>query len=165
MSRFIPALAGVAIVAALIGGFVWFTWENHIELRGEILKIRTHGLEDNSSIAVLDFRFANPARFLFVVRDIDVFLDARDGKTHQGMVVAEMDLKRLFAALPLLGPQYNDPLKLREKIAPKTQLDRMVTARFEVPESVINARARLRVKVREVDGNISELVERSGAKD
>jgi hypothetical protein len=153
-------VAGVAIVAALIGGFLWWTRGAHMELRGEILKVRTHGLSDGSSIAVVDFRFVNPANYQFVVRTVDLSFQGADGKTYEGMMIADGDVARMMQAIPELGQKYNETLKARDKFAPKAQDDRMVAARFEAAHDVLSARKNLKIRVEEVDGVVSEIVER-----
>jgi hypothetical protein len=153
-------IAGVAIVAALIGGFLFWTRGAHMELRGEILKVRTHGLSDGSSVAVVDFRFVNPADYQFVVRTVSMTFQGADGKTYEGMMVADADAARMMQAIPELGQKYNETLKTRDKFAPKSQEDRMVAARFETGHDVLSSRKTLKIQVEEVDGVVSEISER-----
>ncbi|MEZ5356814.1 MAG: hypothetical protein R2762_29605 [Bryobacteraceae bacterium] len=152
-------LAGLGVMAALIGGFLWFTRGSHIQIKGEVLKVRTHAFSDGSSLAVVDFRFANPADFPFLVRSVDLILETADGKTLNGMMVAETDAKRMFEGMPELGQKYNETLKTRDKIPPHSQDDRMVAARFETSIDVLEQRKRLRIRAEEVDGAVSEVVE------
>jgi len=86
-------------------------------------------------------------------------MESRDGKTVEGMNVAEVDARRVFSYYGSLGQKYNDTLVIKEKIAPKQTLDRMLAARFDLPESQINQRARLRLRVEDVDGVVSEISE------
>jgi hypothetical protein len=153
-------IAGLAIVGGLIGGFLWWTRGAHIQIKGEILKIRTHGFEDNSSLVVADFRFANPADYPFLVRSVDLTVEMPDGKIFEGMMIAETDTGRMFEALPQLGQKYNETLKIRDKIPPHSQDDRMAAARIEAPVGAIDGRARIRIRVEEVDGAVSEIVEK-----
>ena len=76
------------------------------------------------------------------------------------LYVAEVDAKRLFDALPLLGPKFNTTLVMQEKSASQASEDRMVAARFEVPESKLEARKRLIVRIEEVDGKVFDLSEK-----
>jgi hypothetical protein len=43
---------------------------------------------------------------------------------------------------------------MRDSIPPHNSWDRMVAARFEVPESKLEARKRLLVRIEEVDGKV-----------
>ncbi len=152
-------VAGLGVMAALIGGFLWFNRGSHIQIKGEMIKIRTHAFEDGSSLAVVDFRFANPADYPFLVRSVDLILETADGKELNGMMIAETDARRMFEGVPELGQKYNETLKTRDKIPPHSQDDRMVAARFEVSREILDGRKRLRIRAEEVDGAVSEVVE------
>jgi hypothetical protein len=65
----------------------------------------------------------------------------------------------LFQYYPLLGQKYNDTLKMRDRIAPRQTLDRMIAARFEIPQDQLDKRKRLAVRVEDVDGPFGELTE------
>jgi hypothetical protein len=151
---------GLAVVAAAIGGVMFMARGAHIELRGSILKIRTAAMDDYSCVAVADFRFANPANYPFVVRTVDVSIVGADGNVYQGTPVSEVDAKRLFQFYKLLGQKYNDSLRIRDKIGPRQSQDRMIAARFEMPEALVEARKNLKIRIEDVDGPVSELVEK-----
>jgi len=151
-------VGGAAAIGVMVVGFLWWTRGAHVELRGEIKKIRTGVLEEKASIAIIDFRFRNPSDHPFVVRSVDLILEQGD-KSTPGMVIAEADARQMFQALPVLGQMFNDSLKIRDKIGSRQESDRMVAARFEVPESELTARTRFRVRVEEIDGGVSEIVE------
>ena len=132
----------------------------HIDLPGKILKVRTAALDENSSIAVFDFRISNPADYTFVVRTVTVTVQEASGGTSVGLPVAEADTERLFQALPLLGQKYNRTLIMRDKIAPHTSEDRMLAARFEVPAGHLDSRKRFVIRVEEVNGSVVEYADR-----
>ena len=159
-TRFLLPLAiGLAVVAGFIAATFWVQRGAHIELRGSVLKVRTAAMEERASVVIVDFRFVNPADYPFVVRTVDVTLEAQDGATHQGMVISEVDAKRLFDYFPILGQKFNSSLLMKDRIAPKASEDRMIAARFEIAESDLKARKKLTVRIEEVDGAVSELVE------
>lgn len=151
--------AGALIVALFVAGLVYLQWGAHVELKGAILKVRTAPADENSSIAVLDFRFVNPSDYPFIVRRVDVYLEEAGGRVHEGSVISETDAKRLFDALPLLGQKYNESLLIRTRIRPRESMDRMIAARFELPEASLASRKRLWVRVEDVDGAVSEIAE------
>lgn len=159
MKRFLFPMIGLAAVAAIVGGGLYLNRGAHVVLRGEIQKVRTHEIDDKSSVAVIDFRFANPADYQLMVRTVQLFMEPASGEPVEGMVVADVDAKRLLDAIPELGPKYNDSLKVRDRILPKTSDDRMIAARFEIPATELNRRARFRLRVEDVDGAVSELTE------
>jgi hypothetical protein len=162
MNRAQFPIIGLAVVAAVVGWGLYMNRGSHVVLRGEIRKVRLHKVDDNSSVAILDFRFDNPADYPLVVRSAQLFLEG--GKEPvEGAVVADMDAKRLLQAIPELGPKYNDSLKVRDRIPPRSSDDRMITARFEVPVADLEKRKTFRIRVEDVDGAISELTEANAA--
>ena len=107
---------GLAIIALAVGGIFVMQRGDRIELPGKILKVRTAELDQDSSIAVIDFRITNPSNVQFEVRTVTVELDDSQGKSYQGQSVSEMDAKRLFEGLPVLGQKYNPTLLMRERL-------------------------------------------------
>jgi hypothetical protein len=150
---------GIVLVAVLVGILLFVQRGAHLELTGSVQKVRTLVLDDKASLAVLDFRFVNPSDYPFVVRQVGVSLVDAKGQTLDGAVVSEVDAERLFQYYPLLGQKYNDTLLMRTKIAPHQSMDRMIAARFEIPESSLKARKQLRILVEDVDGAVSDLIE------
>jgi hypothetical protein len=132
----------------------------HIELTGSILKVRTASMEDNAAVAVIDFRFSNPADYNFVVRTVELLMEDTQGNRYQSTVISEVDARRMFQYYTLLGQKYNDSLLTRDKIAPRSSEDRMISARFELPEAKLEARKRFIVRIEDVDGPVSEIVEK-----
>jgi len=150
---------GLGVVAIAVAGVFYMQRGAHIELKGAVLKVRTQAMDENSSVAVVDFRFANPADYPFVVREVNVSIVDKDGKTIEGLPVSDLDAGRLFQYYPQLGQKYNDTLVMRNKIPARQSMDRMIVARFEAPESVIESRKKLKVQIVDLDGPTSELVE------
>jgi hypothetical protein len=131
----------------------------HIEPAGKILKVRTLALDENSSVAVVDFRVVNSSDYTVVVREVAVTLEQPNGTASDGTVVSEVDARRLFQYYPVLGQKYNDSLIIRDRIKPHETLDRMISARFEIPVAQLDARKRLKLRVVDVDGPSGELIE------
>ena len=150
---------GLAVVALGVAGMLYMQRGAHVELTGKVLKVRTQAMDEASSVAVVDFRFVNSADYQFMVKQVDVFIEDKDGKVIEGQTVSELDARRLFQYYPLLGQKFNDTLLLRNRIGPRTSQDRMVAARFEVPEEKVAARRKITVRITDVDGPVSEVVE------
>jgi hypothetical protein len=155
-----PLGIGLVVIAIAIAGVFWMQRGAHVELRGSVLKVRTAALDENSSVAIIDFRFVNPADVPFVVRMVDVTMEGRDGSTSQGLPVSEVDAKSLFQYYPTLGQKYNDSLLMRDKIPGRQTEDRMIAARFEMPVDKLETRKTFRIRIEDVDGPASELVEK-----
>jgi len=155
----VPLGLGLLVVAVGIAGMFYMQRGAHIELKGSILKVRTQAMDENSSVAVVDFRFVNPSNYPFMVKEVVVTMEDKDGKPLEGAVVSELDARRLFEYYPLLGQKYNDSLLMRDKIAGRQMMDKMIVARFEVPESALQSRKKLTVRIVDVDGPEAELQE------
>jgi hypothetical protein len=158
---FLVALAiGLAVIVVVVGGIFVMQRGDRIELPGKILKVRTAELDTDSSIAVIDFRITNPSNVQFEVRTVTVELEDNAGKNYLGQSVSEMDAKRLFEALPVLGEKYNPTLLMRERLGSRASADRMIAARFQAPVSLLDGRKRFIVRIEEVDGKSFEYSER-----
>lgn len=155
-----PFGIGLAVIVVAVIAVLWMQRGAHLELKGAILKVRTAAMDESSSVAVIDFRFVNAADVPFVVRTVDVSMDGKDGKVYQGEPVSEADAKRLFQFYPLLGQKYNDSLLMRDRIPPRGAEDRMIAARFTLPAADLDARKAFHVRIEDVDGPVSELVEK-----
>lgn len=160
-SNFAAAFAiGLAIIALAIGGIFYMQRGDVIQLPGKILKVRTAPLADDSTIAVIDFRFTNPSDILLEVRRVTVEMEDTAGKSYLGEVSSETDAKRLFEGLPVLGPKYLTTLTMRQRIAPHAGGDYMVAARFQAPIAQVDARKRFIVHIEEVAGKLFDYAER-----
>lgn len=151
---------GLVVILIAVAGILYLQRGSHIEPKGEILKVRTMGLDDNSSLAVVDFRFVNPSDFPFVVRTVDVTATGQDGQPLTSTPVPEVDAKRIFDYYPILGKKFNPSLITRDRIPGRTSQDRMIVARFEVPAAKLDVRKNLKVRIEDVDGPVAELVEK-----
>jgi hypothetical protein len=151
---------GLAIIALAVGGIFLMQRSDRIELPGKILKVRTAPLDEESSIAVIDFRMTNPSNVLFEVRTVTVEMEDNQGKGVVGQSVSEMDAKRLFEALPVLGSKFNQSLLMRDRIGSHGSADRMIAARFQMPLATLDGRKRFVVHIEEVDGKVFEYSER-----
>jgi hypothetical protein len=151
---------GLAIIALAVGGIFVMQRGDRIELPGKILKVRTAELDNDSSIAVIDFRITNPSDVQFEVRTVTVEMEDNQGKSYLGQSVSEMDASRLFEGLPVLGQKYNKTLLMRERLGSHGSADRMIAARFQAPLTMIDGRKRFIVRIEEVDGKSFEYSER-----
>jgi hypothetical protein len=150
---------GLAIIAFAVGGIFLMQRGDRIELPGKILKVRTAPLDQDSSIAVIDFRMTNPSDILFEVRTVTVEMEDNQGKSYLGQTVSEMDAQRLFEAVPVLGTKFNPSLLTRERLGSHKSADRMIAARFQAPLAMLDSRKRFVVRIEEVDGKSFEYVE------
>lgn len=151
---------GLALIALAIGGIFLMQRGDVIDLPGKIIKVRTAPLDEESSIAVIDYRIGNTSDVQFEVRSVTVQLDEADGISRKGDVSSESDAARLFEALPALGPKFLNSLMVRQRIGAHRSEDHMVAARFQTPLAKLDARKRLVLRIEEVDGKVFEYAER-----
>lgn len=154
-------LIGLAAAGLLAGVFLFSARGGKVELKGSILKVRSHASDEANSIAIVDFRFVNPSDNPFMVRTVTVSVEDKQGNSTEGVTVSEMDAKRLFDYYKELGPKYNDSLMTRARINPKQTLDRMIAASFPITQDKLEQRKRIKLVVEEIDGPVSEIVENS----
>ena len=146
---------GIGCIAIAVAGILYMQRGAHIDPQVKVLKVRTAPLDENSSLAVVDFRIANTSDYPFKVRSVTVDVDGAEGDT-----VSDVDARRVFEGLPLLGTKYNDSLKMNDMIPAHAQWDRMIASRMSMPEQQLQARKKLVVKIEEVDGLVVEIPEK-----
>ncbi len=151
--------AGIVVIAIAVFTILYSHKGNHLVLQGKILKIRTGALSDQDSIAVLDLRLENATDVPFVVRQVEVTLNKQDGSTAGASLIAKTDLHQVFEYNRFLGDQYNDSFSLHDKIAPHSTVDRMVAARFDVPNKDLEAAKTIHIAIQDVDGPLFELTQ------
>lgn len=158
MSKNILIASGIGILCVAIAVAMIFHMQRgaHIEVTAKIVKVRTAPLDDNAAVLVADFRVSNPADYSFLVNKVTLVLVDAHGKQIEGDTISELDAKRIFDAIPLLGPKYNPSLILREQIPAHATLDRMTSARFEVPDAVLQSRKNLILRIEEADGRATD---------
>jgi hypothetical protein len=147
---------GVVVVVVAVITILSVNKGSHLELKGKILKIRTGALSDQDSIAVLDFRVENPSNVPFVVRQVEVTLEKKDGAMAEGITVAKGDLKQLFRYNRFLGDQYNEALTIKDTVPPHGTVDRMVAARFDLTNKDLEASKAIHLSVQDLDGPLWE---------
>jgi hypothetical protein len=160
MRAAVIALIAVLIVGAVLAGGLYWTRFNHLELQGKVLSVRSFAPEPNQTITVIDFRATNPSKDQFVVKDVDVYLETKDGKTIDAANFAEGDAQRVFDYYKVLGKKYNQTLLTREKINPGQTVDRMIAVRFDVSDQDVTNRKAVKVVISDIDNQAkSEIVE------
>jgi hypothetical protein len=142
---------GLAVIAVLVAAIFYVQRGAHIDLHGKILKVRTAPLDEHSSAVVIDYRIENPADYKFMAHAVTVIMEDKSGNGTEGQTASEPDARQLFANVPLLGQKYNESFKDRDFVAPHATADRMVAARFEVPDDQLQGK-RFVIRIDEVDG-------------
>jgi hypothetical protein len=150
---------GVVIIATAVFAILYSHKGNHLELTGKVLKIRTGALSEQDCIAVLDVRLQNPTDVPFEVRQVQVILTKQDGRTADAALIAKMDLHQVFQFNRFLGDQYNDSLSLKDVIPPHGTVDRMIAARFDVPNKDLEASKSILLSIQDMGGTLFEITQ------
>jgi hypothetical protein len=150
-------VAGLIGAAAIAGIGFLVSRGQAARLEGAITNIRTLGSDETSAVAIVDFEAANPSQILLIVGDRDLLVVDGQGMQHEGSTISAADLKMLFQYFPALGSLENEPLIDRVRVEPGRGLRGVVAARFEIPKHRLDARQELILRIKDVDGGISEL--------
>ena len=146
-----------------VGILVSITWEStkgaHLELDGRILHVRTLAVNPQATIVVVDFRETNPSDLPFVLKDAQMKLEGVKDEPS-GQMISKSDMATVFEYMKQLGPQYNRVFGTGDRIPPRKTEDLMVAARFELPESVIDARSAVHLYFSELNRAETDLVEK-----
>jgi hypothetical protein len=149
--------AGLAVVAVIIAFVFVAKRGDHLEPKGTILKERTIALNEETSLIVLDFRLVNDSNVSMTVSEIGITAELADGPI-QGRVLPKSDLIGTFGYFPLLGEKYNEAIAARDEVPPHTQVDRMVSATFGTPLSVLDARKKVTLRVEDASRTAVEMI-------
>jgi hypothetical protein len=133
------------------------------ELTGEILKVRNMD-DGDGTIVFADFRVTNKAANPFVVSSVELTMEIPMDEVATAVVFSKSDVEKVTTYLKVLGPKYNDVLSIKDKLPPVETVDRMAAGRFAFPPKLFQQRKTLRLRIEEVDGAASEIVEKSAAK-
>ena len=160
---FVPFFVGLVVVGAGVFGVLYMNRGSHVELKGEILKVRTLA-DGDGTIVFADFRVTNAAAYPFVVSAVKMTMETPDNEVATAVVFSKSDVEKATRYLKLLGPKYNDVLSIQDRIPPVQTVDRMAAGRFPFPPKFFQQRKTLRLRIEEVDGAASEIVEKTAAK-
>jgi hypothetical protein len=162
MNRQSLVIGGIAllIVAAGVTSILVSTRKNRVELRGEVLKVRTHQMDPEHTIALIDLRITNPSTQQFVVSEVEVFVEEPGGRSTPTDLFAETDIKRVIAYYPMLGEKFTPGLLRRDKINSGESTDRSTAVSAPMTDARLGERTAFRIVVHDVDGATTEIREK-----
>lgn len=156
----VPIAIGLVVVGIVVAGILYMQRGAHIQPTGSVLKVRTHELDNTSSVAFVDFRVINTSDYALVIRQAPVSIEGKDGKTHEGTSISAADADNVLQYFPMLGHRYNPYLLMRDKIPARSRVDRTLAARFDIPAADLDQRKNLEIRVEEVDGATAVIKEK-----
>ena len=150
-------LAGLVGASLLVAALYWIARGKTARVEGSITEVRTLGMDQNSSVAIVDFEFTNRSEALVMIADRDLIVVDQNDSAHESYTLKTADLRQLFRYFPALGEIKHEPLVHRTKIPSGESLRGMVGARFEIPKHELDLRREIVFRVADVDGAVSEL--------
>ena len=155
----IAGVIAVVAVAAVVSAILVSTRKNHLELKGEVLKVRSQQLDPQHTLALIDVRLQNPSTQQFLVKEVEVYVTDPTGKQLQTELFSEPDSQRFVDYYPVLGKKYNQGLIRRDKINSNQTVDRTVSVSAPMPDSQFELRKNISIKIHDSDGTTVEVSE------
>jgi hypothetical protein len=157
--QFASALAiGLIVVAVTVGAILYMQRGAHMDLPGQMARIRIVSTGDNDALALIDLRLTNPSDYAITVRNVTVILEKKSGEQFPREIIARSDSQRLFESLPDSGP-YHAPLFTEATVPPATTAVYTLAAQFNAPERLLQDRKRFIVRIEELGGKTFEFSE------
>jgi hypothetical protein len=150
----IGGLAGAAVLAGLI---YFYNRDANPRLEGRITEVRTLGMDQNSSVAIVNFDVVNPSNRYVIVRNHSLDVVDPKGTPQQGQIISASDVKYLFELYPALGGMGSESLVNEAEVAPEERLRRMVAARFEIPKHELDLYKEIILHIEDASGAPSEI--------
>lgn len=157
------AIALIAVGAAAVG-YLFFAGDSQQRLDGAITLVRTLGVEENASVAFVNFEVRNPTNRPFTAYDRRLELVTEDERRIVGKIVQGPDLTDLFEYFPDLGAMRDEPFLHEGTIEAGETRRGLLAARFEVPEDSLRQRTTLVLKLTDGAARTSEIREKSSSK-
>ena len=156
-STLLSLAAGLVVAGVVVGLIVLKQQGATPRLAGQITNVRTLGMDQSSSVAIVDFRFTNDSKYRFVVGSTAMSVVDAQGQSHEGRILAAADIRQLFELFPALGLKTGEPLIIKTRIPPGGSSLATLAARFEIPKEALDARKKVTLSVQDVDGPVSEI--------
>ena len=133
----VGGLLGALLVALLI---VAYNWRATPRLEGQITEVRTLGMDDSSSVAIVNFQASNSSTYELSINRREMGIVDQSGNPREGRVLSVFDVQQLFQYFPALGGMRDEPLVDNTHLAPGESVRGLVAARFEIPKHELDAR-------------------------
>lgn len=156
-------LAGLAATAAFVAVVLYVNQDTSPHIEGEILQVRTLGMDENSSVAIVDFKGTNAGSYPLVIARRVLAATTSTGREVEGETIAKFDLEKLFEYFPALGPAENEAVLDKTRLQPEEAIQGMVAARFEIPKHELDTRRQITLRIVDAGDSVSEITQRNEA--
>ena len=96
-------IGGLLGALLLAGGLMFYNRDAVPRLDGKITQVRTLGMDQNSSVAIVNFDAVNGSDNLLIIGRRDLLVVDKYGREHDGSNISVTDLEYLFKLYPALG--------------------------------------------------------------
>jgi hypothetical protein len=164
MSRgFLTAVGiGLAVVAILIAVVLYQQRGARLVLDGQITQVRTLGMDESSSVAIVDLQLHNPSDYPIVIGESAISVVDSQGEAREGRLLSAGHTNDLFQYFPALGSKTGENLLYKDRLPPGASRPATLAARFEISKGELDARQSIRVTVNEIDGTPSQFTLQAG---
>jgi hypothetical protein len=153
----VVVLSGLLGALLITGGVLLFNRDTAPRLDGQITQVRTLGMDQNSSVAIVNFEAVNGSNNRLIIARRDLLVVGKDGAERAGSTISVSDLQYLFELYPALGGMGFEPLVDRVRLEPEQPLRGILAARFDMAKHDLDQRQAIIFRVEDVDGKRSEL--------
>jgi hypothetical protein len=150
-------LSGLLGALLIAGGLLFFNRDTAPRLDGQITQVRTLGMDQNSSVAIVNFDAVNGSNNRLIIARRDLLVVDKAGAEHAGSTISVSDLQYLFQLYPALGGMGFEPLVDRVRLEPEQPLRGILAARFDLAKHDLDQRQAIIFRIEDVDGKRSEL--------
>lgn len=130
-------LLGAAIVTGVI---LFYNWGATPRLSGVVTQVRTLGMDEGSSVAILNFEATNTSNYELSVQTREMVIVDAQGNELEGKILSVFDIQQLFKYFPALGGMGDEPLTDNRHLAPGESMRGLAAARFEIPKHKLDER-------------------------
>jgi hypothetical protein len=148
---FVPFVVGLAVVGVAIFGVLYMNRGSHVELKGEILKVRTIA-DGDGTIVFADFRVTNAAAIPFVVSSVKMTMEIVEDELATADMFSKSGVEKVSKYLKVLGPKSNDILSIQDKLPAMETMDRIAAGRFPFPPELFQQRKSFMLLIEDVNG-------------
>ena len=138
--KVVGGLFGAVIVA---GAIIIYNSGATPALSGEITEVRTLGMDQSSSVAIINVEAVNSSNYDVSIgrRQMEV-VDSKGNRLH-GSIISVFDIQQLFKYYPALGGMKDEPMTDQQELAPGESIRGLIVARFEIPKHELDMRREL----------------------
>lgn len=153
----VVVIGGLIGAALLTGGLFFYNRDAVPRLDGQITQVRTLGMDQQSSVAIVNFDAVNGSDNLLIIARRELFVIDKAGNRLSGSTISVSDLQYLFKLYPALGGMGFEPLVDRVRVEPGQPVRGILAARFDIPKHELDQRQAIIFQIGDVDTKQSEL--------